>query len=654
MLRYLMAVVFAAGLASAQAQDLTPEVLRAPAPDWVIPVEPPQDRFAVDPVNGARYLVSDRQTNLAAAQPVTFIRTLVEVTTPAGLETAAAWQIEFDPTYQTATLHRVRIIRGTASIDKSGDIQLDILRREENLDRQMYDGRYTASIQVPGVAVGDVVEIAYSITGQQPAFRGQLFARASTSYGVPVGQLFSRVIWPADHGFNFRTLDLPDTAVTQTRAAGMIDVRFGPAQVEDRRYDSGTPAWRQRQRGFEITEFDDWNALAGWAAPWFDSQIAPGQPELVAYAADIRAGLDNPSALSLAEAALVRVQNDVRYLAVSLGDGGFVPRPVNETLASRSGDCKDKTVLLISVLRSFGLQAEPALVGLSLGRGADSYLPSMAPFNHVIVRFTVDGQVYWLDPTRGYQSGHLADNSLYQPDYGFALPLESGSGLIPMAEPGWEYPVTRLIEETVDASDGAERAGFLSVHAEYRLDEADTVRRYYAAQGRRGLQTYFTDLYERRFLGLQIVEGGFTLTDDAETNTITIDIRYAVPVMFQLNRNIRYLEMLTYGIPRAFPEDVSGARTNSAQVTFPVNAIHRTRLDLQGSNQRWHLRAGHRRIANAGFIYEFNRRADGSDFIFEHTLQTLTPEISADEVQEVFDESQEMNANRNLAVWRAQ
>jgi transglutaminase-like putative cysteine protease len=625
---------------------------QAPTPDWVEYIAPPTDPFIVDPVDGARFLVSDRQRNFQIDEPTLYVRNLVEVTTPAGLETAAAWQIEFDPLYESVELHAALIHRGGSIIDRSAEIRVDILRREENLERQMYDGRYTASIQVPGVGVGDVVEIAYSRIGWRDAFRGRYFNRSTAAFGVPVGQLFTRTIWPAGRAVQFRADGLDAADVIRLDTENGTEFRYGPATTTSHVNDAGTPNWRRSRPGFELSEFERWDAFAEWADLWFEPEIRPDDPDLVAYAEQVRSLARSESPLALAEAALTAVQNDVRYLAVSLGDGGFEPRPVSQTLESRFGDCKDKTVVLASILRYFGFEAEPALVGIGRGRGIADDLPGVGAFDHVIVRFTHDGRTYWLDPTRSYQRGQLSDLSLYQPDYGLALPLVPGATLGEMAADDAEYPVTRLIEETIDASEGALDPGTLTVHAVYRLDEADSVRRYYAAQGRSGLRNYFTEIYDRRFPGLEIAADGFSVTDDAMTNTLTIDIVYDVPTMFQTNRNLMYLEMLTYGIPPVFSEDVSGRRDDPAVLPFPIHAVHRTRLDLRGSNHRWNLRTGHRRLTNDGFVYVFDRMEEDGYFVFEHQLRIKAPEVSADAVQEVFDESLEVNANRNLSVWR--
>ncbi|MGB6975803.1 MAG: DUF3857 domain-containing protein [Terracidiphilus sp.] len=51
------------------------------------------------------------------------------------------------------------------------------------------------------------------------------------------------------------------------------------------------------------------------------------------------------------------IQNNVRYFIVERGIGGWQANPAGEIFRNRYGDCKDKTTLLISMLRVAGIQA---------------------------------------------------------------------------------------------------------------------------------------------------------------------------------------------------------------------------------------------------------------------------------------------------------
>lgn len=51
------------------------------------------------------------------------------------------------------------------------------------------------------------------------------------------------------------------------------------------------------------------------------------------------------------------IQNNVRYFIVERGIGGWQANPAGEIFRNRYGDCKDKTTILISMLRVAGIQA---------------------------------------------------------------------------------------------------------------------------------------------------------------------------------------------------------------------------------------------------------------------------------------------------------
>lgn len=92
----------------------------------------------------------------------------------------------------------------------------------------------------------------------------------------------------------------------------------------------------------------------------------------------------------------------LRYVALMLGKGGFQPHFVSEIDQAGYGDCKDKSALLISLLRSVGIPAYPVLVlPKSFGRvEKDIFAP--AQFNHMIVLVKGKDATYWLDPTASF------------------------------------------------------------------------------------------------------------------------------------------------------------------------------------------------------------------------------------------------------------
>lgn len=96
---------------------------------------------------------------------------------------------------------------------------------------------------------------------------------------------------------------------------------------------------------------------------------------------------------------LFRYVQKLRYISIALGDGGLRPHFPSEVLKNAYGDCKDKSMLLISMLQSLNISAKPVLV-LTLDDGRiDPNFPNWN-FNHMIVKAqTASGKVFWMDPT---------------------------------------------------------------------------------------------------------------------------------------------------------------------------------------------------------------------------------------------------------------
>ncbi len=130
----------------------------------------------------------------------------------------------------------------------------------------------------------------------------------------------------------------------------------------------------------------EWGDIGAWYRtlhrdlPAPSPVVAQTAREVVAGATSRREKLDH----------LIRfLEQKIRYVAVSIGEGNVRPSPADETLARQWGDCKDKTLLLIELLRAVDIEAFPALVRFDLDGRIDRAFPSPFEFNHVIAALPV-------------------------------------------------------------------------------------------------------------------------------------------------------------------------------------------------------------------------------------------------------------------------
>jgi len=107
------------------------------------------------------------------------------------------------------------------------------------------------------------------------------------------------------------------------------------------------------------------------------------------------------------------VKNNIRYVAVYLGNGGFVPHSVSTILNNRYGDCKDHAAILEALLRAKGIESSGALIN----SGEAFLLPKYAvanPQNHIITY--VPSLDLYLDSTSQYSTfGTLPMEDLDKP-----------------------------------------------------------------------------------------------------------------------------------------------------------------------------------------------------------------------------------------------
>jgi hypothetical protein len=92
------------------------------------------------------------------------------------------------------------------------------------------------------------------------------------------------------------------------------------------------------------------------------------------------------------------VSQNIRYISVLLGPYTHKPHQANEIFQKRYGDCKDKTTLLLTMLKIAGIKGMPALVPAN-GKYFDEAVPSLSAFNHVIAVVPFKDNYFWLDAT---------------------------------------------------------------------------------------------------------------------------------------------------------------------------------------------------------------------------------------------------------------
>ncbi|MDO9712418.1 DUF3857 and transglutaminase domain-containing protein [Paracraurococcus lichenis] len=274
--------------------------------------------------------------------------------------------------------------------------------------RQMAPGQanlpqYANRVQViailPEVAGGDVLVTTWKRTIVRPVFPGRfalttLFARTATWEDAEV------------------TIRLP-------RGMPLVTEEFGPAHAVAAEGGMQVHRWRWRAPAVATdiavlapldrlprifaSSFPDW--------PTFSREYAALVARKVRVTPRIQELADSLAAGSADRREEARrlfdwVARNIRWVAIYVGDGNFVPNDAELVLSRGHGDCKDQVVLLMALLQARGIAAEPVLVNLGPTYRL-SGPPTLTAFNHVIA-WLPDWDLYGDSTAAGTPLGILA------------------------------------------------------------------------------------------------------------------------------------------------------------------------------------------------------------------------------------------------------
>jgi transglutaminase-like putative cysteine protease len=603
---------WAPGARSTAAQSFTV----APSPPWVDSVDAPDaDGNATDARDGVLDLLEDSQTRVTANSVERYARHVSKALTAAGLERVSQIQIEFDPSEESLVIHFIRIRRDAATVEALRPADVKVIQPETDLSDRIYSGALSAVAFLPDVRPGDVVDYAYSLVSRTEGFDGRFVDTLVLGESYPVRRVRWRLLWPDGRKLCYRTQNA-DVEPRITPVPGGTEYVWQRERAPAVDVDDDAPAWFDPTPLVQASEFATWGDVVEWALPFYGTpdRLAP---DLAKQVDAWKTAHEQPR--DRLTAAVQFVQDEVRYTGIELGPSSYVPSNPETVFRRRFGDCKDKSLLLVTMLRAMGIEADPALASLDSGRVLPGWQPSPLAFDHCIVRARVDEKTYWIDPTITLQRGDLAGR--WNPDYGYALVLRAGvADLEAIGTERGDDTTTAIAEVYTIEGDGAR----LESVSDYSGQDADDVR-YTLAQsslddfGRDGLDYYTGDFASIEADGLPEVQ------DDQQANHIRIVERYHIASFWDDGERTLTADRVGDVLTSAR----ASRRTGPLAIDFPVDVAERIEIrtdrpiDVAGESGTLSDEA-------VGFTYKCSTEGDATAFEFRY--RTLADNVAANHV----------------------
>jgi Domain of Unknown Function with PDB structure (DUF3857)/Protein of unknown function (DUF2569) len=597
----------------------------APVPVWVRQEVPDiADRPAREAADGIEYLAVDRQIRLTPQGSDTYSEFVQRLVSEAGVAELSSISFDFDPHSDRLVLHQLQVRRGALVIDQLRKARITVLQRERGLEQGLLDGTLTLTAVLEDIRPGDIVAYSFTMHTNDPVLGNRYNDSFTTQWASPVRWSRIRLIQPENRVIHVDQVG-DNVQPVMRRDGSTKETIWQWRDLAGIRGEKDRPSWHMQYPRLRLSEWSSWKAVVDWSLPLY--RRAPLTPPLQALVDEWRKeSADDAGRIILA---LRFVQDQVRYTGIEIGPGAYQPTDPGRVLERRYGDCKDKALLLVTLLAAMNIEAQPALVNTWLGEEIEKVLPGPGLFDHAIVRISNGGRTYWFDASERLQGGTL--ETANQAHYGTALVVAPGvESLERMPDAVVAAPMTE-VTESFDLRAGAGATGTMHVTSIYRGADADTMRRSLQESTSEQLSRSYVDFYRDWYPGIKPAEP-LRIEDDRTANRVEVVERYTIdPAFVEEDDGSRRFDVNPHVITTLVKAPQLIERSTPLAVDHPRNVRYKATVVLP---QAWTIPNDTVTVEDPAFIYTSKVKAAGRRFVAQYDFRTLANHVDAARVPE--------------------
>lgn len=350
----------------------------------------PKIAWAAEDADKAAPSVSIRlmTTNIEVAADGSDTRTIhaeLRANNEAGAAQASQRSLPYDITAQELTVldaHTLKSDGRVLPVEASGIYD----QPPSNQDASLVTGLRTKLVVFPQFAAGDVAVYTFKVVTKRPAFGGQFVYTEAYARTLAYEEIRETITAP-------KTLPLyiENHEVDFTRHEDGANVVYSwhyaaPKPVAE---EAPTFAPLEHTPRFFASSFKDYAQLGrAYSGPAEARKLVT--PKIRALADEITAGTADQKAQT--QKLYEWVNTHIRYIAIELGTGSYIPHDVDAIVANGYGDCKDHDTLLQALLKAKGIEAQSILINAG-GIYSLTNVPTLLGLDHVIT-FVPKFQLY--------------------------------------------------------------------------------------------------------------------------------------------------------------------------------------------------------------------------------------------------------------------
>ncbi len=265
----------------------------------------------------------------------------------------------------------------------------------EQKNPEMFTDRRHLKAPLPKLVKGAIAEVEILYRDQRPFSRSGALGHYSLSQPVPVNRSHFSLEVPVSASLKWRLVGLPGNQ-PQTKTLNertLLTLELGPSKPGKKDEPNQAPDQNPHPAIFYSTT-PTWEAVAIEYAEIVEAQLKGAQLQ-----SWVREALGSATGrMEVLKRLVARMHKDVRYTGLEFGEASVVPRTPADTLKRGYGDCKDKSAMLVAVLREAGIPSNLALLQVGSQQDVEPDMPGLSAFDHAIV-YIPGTPAIWIDPT---------------------------------------------------------------------------------------------------------------------------------------------------------------------------------------------------------------------------------------------------------------
>lgn len=316
---------------------------------------------------------------------------IIKITKEEGKDKYGEIKIDYDSSFENVRILRARTIKPDGREIEATSIQDFSIAHEYPL----YTDQRQIVISMPAIEKGAILECYYVIDEYSRGIFGKNF-QDIFFFQNEIPTLYSRYVLkvPKDINFKYKIYNgditpkiLQDNEYKTysweaKNISGIIEEPYMPNV-----YTLIPQLW--------ISSFKNWESLAEWYYSLAYPQIRSDK-NIKEKVKELTSGLKTTE--DKIKAIYYFVTSQIRYVGLEYGIRGIMPHSASEIFKVRYGDCKDKAILLITMLREIGVKAYYTLVSTRDSLPLKKELPGFQ-FDHAIVAIPYNNSYIFLDGT---------------------------------------------------------------------------------------------------------------------------------------------------------------------------------------------------------------------------------------------------------------